>query len=97
MPVFHTKTIESILEPVAQQVIKISGLVPWYHCRRNYHQIISSRNSSESSEFREMLNVDLINRENFTYVKLNVKRYRDIRKNYTIFRLKEQNMRFYKM
>jgi hypothetical protein len=23
MPVFHTKTIESILEPVAQQVMKI--------------------------------------------------------------------------
>lgn len=26
MPVFHTKTIENILEPVAQQVIKVSGL-----------------------------------------------------------------------
>lgn len=25
MPVFHTKTIESILEPVAQQVIKVWG------------------------------------------------------------------------
>jgi len=24
MPVFHTKTIESILEPVAQQVIQVS-------------------------------------------------------------------------
>jgi len=61
MPVFHTKTIESILEPVAQQVIKM--LENLFHCRFEIvtELPVSSRNSPKPfSEFRGILYVNLL-------------------------------------
>jgi hypothetical protein len=43
MPVFHTKTIESILEPVASQVIELAKKVTDWHFCFVFNNILASR------------------------------------------------------
>lgn len=63
MPVFHTKTIESILEPVAQQVIKMSKMpsVLFFICFRLQIVLIGKFNhlSLENFENSTSRNIDI--------------------------------------
>lgn len=72
MPVFHTKTIESILEPVAQQVIKVSGLFPRISCLQTVSKYIFESPDFSSKNFEEKEYIPFLNLilENFIKKKL---------------------------